>query len=335
MSSIKFTIIIPVYNSERCLKRCVDSILRQTYQNYEIILVNDGSTDSSGELCDSLAAQDSRIRAVHKENGGTSSARNAGLDLSEGDYVTFMDNDDLWLGEDVLSDIAALIGESGAEVLVHENEIFWQDTGKTVTPNLKLTREDVVFKPNCEALGAIISSGMFSLYCVWSKVMKRSLLNEHGIRFPEGMRNEDTYFCGKLFRYASSYDFYSKPFYRYVKGHAGAQTKAGIKYSLLSDLQKVCIDFIEAVKASDDSDGLKEALLSYIAFPYCTWMGQSKMVKDERVRSDTKVMKKYREIMRYDAHPSVRLVRKFCALFGYNITCRALAFYIKQNNHLS
>ena len=92
------SIIIPVFNSEKCLKRCVDSILSQTFVDFELILINDGSTDRSGDICDEYAAKDSRIRAFHKENGGVSSARNLGLDNAKGEWVTFIDSDD-WLCE--------------------------------------------------------------------------------------------------------------------------------------------------------------------------------------------------------------------------------------------
>ena len=332
---IKFSIIIPVYNSEKYLKRCVDSILAQTYENYEIILVDDGSTDSSPLVCDTLASNDGRIKVIHKVNGGTSSARNAGLEEAQGEYVTFMDNDDLWQGDNVLYDIAVYLSESGADILVHENEVFWQDTGKTGAPSLRLSRTDVVGKPSHEAIRAIISSGMFSLFCVWSKVIKRSLVEEYKIRFPEGVRNEDTFFCGRLFTVANSYDYYERCFYKYVKGHMGAQTKAGIKYSHLSDLQKICVEFIEEVNSSDFEQNKKDVLLSFIAFPYCTWMGQSKMLKDKSVREDTKIMKKYSFVINYDIHPSVGLIKKFKTLFGFGLTCRALAFYIKKTNHLS
>lgn len=88
------SIIVPVYNVEKYLEKCVDSIINQTYRNLEIILVNDGSTDNSGELCDNLATKDSRIVVYHKENGGVSSARNLGLDRAQGDYIGFVDSDD-------------------------------------------------------------------------------------------------------------------------------------------------------------------------------------------------------------------------------------------------
>ena len=90
----KISVIVPVYNVEQYLERCVDSIINQTYKNLEIILVNDGSTDNSGQLCDELAKKDSRIRVIHKENGGVSEARNFGVKEISGEYVIFIDSDD-------------------------------------------------------------------------------------------------------------------------------------------------------------------------------------------------------------------------------------------------
>ena len=88
------SVIIPVYNVENYLDRCITSVINQTYKNLEILLVNDGSTDTSGEICDNYAQQDERIKVIHKKNGGLSSARNAGLDISKGDFIGFLDSDD-------------------------------------------------------------------------------------------------------------------------------------------------------------------------------------------------------------------------------------------------
>ena len=88
------SIIVPVYNTEKYLHRCIDSVLAQTYQDFELLLIDDGSKDSSGAICDEYAAQDTRVRVFHKENGGVSSARNVGLDLAQGEWVTFVDSDD-------------------------------------------------------------------------------------------------------------------------------------------------------------------------------------------------------------------------------------------------
>ena len=102
----KISVIVPIYNTEKYLKRCFDSILSSTYENLEVILVDDGSPDNSGKICDEYAARDSRIRVIHKKNGGLSSARNAGLDIATGDYVTFVDSDD-YIASDIYEKLVA------------------------------------------------------------------------------------------------------------------------------------------------------------------------------------------------------------------------------------
>lgn len=109
------SVIVPVYKVEAYLERCVDSLRNQTYRNLEIILVDDGSPDSCGEMCDELAAQDSRIRVVHKENGGLSSARNAGLDCMTGEYVGFVDSDD-WVKPEMYECLYRLMQENDAQI---------------------------------------------------------------------------------------------------------------------------------------------------------------------------------------------------------------------------
>ena len=96
------SIIVPVYNAERTIGRCIESILNQEYTDFELLLVNDGSTDASGSLCDGYAAKDARIRVIHKKNGGVSAARNTALDLAQGTYLQFLDSDD-WLTPDATS----------------------------------------------------------------------------------------------------------------------------------------------------------------------------------------------------------------------------------------
>lgn len=132
---MKISIIIPVYNSTLYLKQCVESILAQTYHNFEILLVDDGSTDDSPMLCDEYAQKDDRIVTIHKQNGGTSDARNVGLEKASGDYITFMDNDDYWSDPDALCDIIKVISETEPDVVMHANMVYWQDKNRTVNPS--------------------------------------------------------------------------------------------------------------------------------------------------------------------------------------------------------
>ena len=111
----KISVIVPVYNVEQYLERCVDSIINQTYKNLEIILVNDGSTDNSGKLCDELAKRDDRIRVIHKGNGGLSDARNAGIEEAESDLIGFIDSDD-YIDEDMYELLIDNLRETNADL---------------------------------------------------------------------------------------------------------------------------------------------------------------------------------------------------------------------------
>ena len=111
------SIIVPVYNAERTVGRCIESILNQEYRDFELLLVNDGSTDASGSLCDGYAAKDSRIRVIHKKNAGVSAARNTALDLAQGTYLQFLDSDD-WLTPDATSSLVRAAEETGCDLIV-------------------------------------------------------------------------------------------------------------------------------------------------------------------------------------------------------------------------
>ena len=114
-SQPKISVIVPVYKTEGLLDRCVESIVGQTYKNLEIILVDDGSPDNCPAMCDEWAEKDSRIRVIHKENGGVSSARNAALDIATGDYIGFVDSDD-WIEPEMYSSLIQKISESGKNI---------------------------------------------------------------------------------------------------------------------------------------------------------------------------------------------------------------------------
>lgn len=119
MEAYKISMIIPVYNAEQYLKKCVDSVRAQTYGNLEIMLVDDGSTDSSGELCDTYAEKDERIRVVHKENGGLVSAWKAGVKECRGEYVSFLDSDD-WIDPEMLSEMSAYLTGNDREMVISD-----------------------------------------------------------------------------------------------------------------------------------------------------------------------------------------------------------------------
>ncbi len=327
------SIIIPVYNSKKYLQNCVSSIAKQTYRDIEILLIDDGSTDGSDVLCDSLAKEDPRIVVIHQTNAGTSAARNTGLENATGDYITFTDNDDYWCNPDALERMMQNLSESDADMVLFDCLIYWEDTQKTVPAASVCDRARIVGKSAAEAIAHFTKANIFSAYCVWGKLIRASIIKENGIRFPVGMRNEDIDFCAALLTHCKKYDWFADPFYVYRKGHAGAQTKQSITYRMMNDLKTILLRHLQSDEITDEAH--RRAINSYLSFPYAVWMGQSSLVKDERVAKDLPEMKQYRYLLKESNHPSVHLVYLASRFVGYGMTCRLLAIYLKKNNHLA
>lgn len=326
---LKISIIIPVYNSKKYLKECVRSILNQTYQNYEIILVDDESTDGSEKICDNFSKQDKRIITLHKKNGGTASARNMGIKKASGDYITFIDNDDYWKMETALNGIVKNLSETHADILMFDTLDYFENTNKFVTPTRRCDRDKIAFKDKVTALTEIISNGCMKR-AVWAKVIKTSLITSNNILFEDGIRNEDTDFTGKLLLVAESYDWYSDLFYVYRKGTGQAQTDKKINTKIINDLYIICKNFIDTVKHSNISKDFRNVLYSYIAYPFAVLIGQCYEFKKNLEKDQLITIKKYSFVLNYDIDPSIKLVKKIYRIFGYNITALLLKIYLNR-----
>ena len=191
MENKKISIIVPVYNMEKYLERCVDSILAQTYTNIEVILVDDGSKDSSPKICDSYAEQDSRVKVVHKINGGLSSARNAGLDVASGGYIGFVDSDD-YISAEMYELLAKRLDESDCEI-ANVMYVRADEEGNT-TPSKVPHNTDKEISALQFTRELMLHTGDVS---VWSKLFRAEIFN--GVRFPEGKLNEDLLFMLDVF----------------------------------------------------------------------------------------------------------------------------------------
>lgn len=180
----KLSVIVPVYNEENYLQRCVDSLIHQSYQNLEIILVDDGSSDNSGNLCDVIAKSDKRITAIHKDNGGLSSARNAGLKISTGDYVTFVDSDD-WVDLDIYRKAIYEAIDKNADVV----DFLPVYTDGEHVPQNSVHESRIVEGENILYDYLYLGQTAICPFSVCRKIYKRNLFEN--IRFPEGKLNED------------------------------------------------------------------------------------------------------------------------------------------------
>ncbi len=182
----KISVIIPIYNIEDCLERCVESVKRQSYTKLEILLVDDGSTDGTGALCDRLGETDERIRVFHKENGGSSSARNLGIREATGDYLAFVDSDD-FIDEDMYALMMQAAEATGAGVVqISRDEI--DENGKR-RPDVCVPPKEAFWCGSQEFLRELLLHRGDCSFC--TKLLERRLLTDKA--FPEGKLNEDFY----------------------------------------------------------------------------------------------------------------------------------------------
>ena len=198
------SVIVPVYNAERYINKCVDSLLRQSYPNIEVILVDDRSTDSSPMLCDKLAESDSRVKVIHQKNMRIGAARNRGLDESKGDYITFIDSDD-YLELNAYEECIALLDKYNADMVQWDLTFVPEPGCKAVMENCLLAKQTELVLDRYNALRTLIGTRnadkrfnhlWTDSHCVWTKFCKRNVLE--GIRFPVGMEYEDEMVVHKM-----------------------------------------------------------------------------------------------------------------------------------------
>ncbi|TDW50212.1 glycosyltransferase involved in cell wall biosynthesis [Flavobacterium sp. 270] len=219
--AVFFSIIVPVYNVEDYLEQCLDSIVSQSYTDFELLLINDGSTDSSLEICKKYQEKHQQIIIIDKENGGLSDARNAGLKAAKGDYIIFSDSDDYWVGSDVLLDLNNLIKDSNPDIVIHEESRFFSANDVNCKYNQQfLKAKKGSFKE--EAVHLVY----YDLYAAaaWDKVIRRAILTDNNLFFTLGRKSEDIEWTAKLMYYINTFSVYSKSFYHYRQARKGSIT---------------------------------------------------------------------------------------------------------------
>ena len=201
------SVIIPVYKAEQYLRKCVDSILNQTFQDMEVLLVDDGSPDGSGKICDEYAAKDSRVRVFHKDNGGVSSARQCGLDNARGEYLIHADPDD-WVEPDMLAELYVKAKAECADMVICD---FYWDRGNSVYVGRQ--------KPTALDHETVLSDLFLHLHgSCCNKLVRVELFRKYDIGFKDGLSFcEDLMINARLLRNPLKIAYLDKPFYHYVQ----------------------------------------------------------------------------------------------------------------------
>lgn len=244
------SIVIPVYNVSQYIDKCMEGVINQTYKDIEIILINDGSTDNSGEICDRWGKRDNRIQVIHKKNGGLSSARNCGIDCAKGEYIMFIDSDDI-ISVNLCERLANLLIEQDANISICEVLHIFDNT------DIKFDFEDIRHTYNSvEAICEMWYQRSF-LPSAWGKLYKRSLFNN--VRFTEGILFEDIDIMHELFYQCDKIAYTRMKMYGYVHRENSITTKKYSKRdSIILEISEKLLKF-----SSNKEKSLNDAAKAY------------------------------------------------------------------------
>lgn len=268
-----FTIIIPIYNIEKYLSECIESVIKQSYKNIEIILVNDGSTDKSGDICNKYAEKDRRIKVINKKNGGLSSSRNSGIKVAKGDYILFLDGDDYWKS-DFLNELSEVIRKNDMP------DVIFGDAINNLFNDGRIDEERYGFKSSemnklygDEALKYIFTKTKSNAWSACTNIYNTNFLNKNKLFFKEGILFEDAEWTPRVILNSNRIVLYETAFYMYRQGRLGSimNTCSQKKIKDYLNVIKCWIEYSSTIKDQDLSIIIKNKFCNNYVY-YLTYL---------------------------------------------------------------
>lgn len=261
---VEFSIIIPVFNVEKYLRKCVDSILQQTFHDFEIIIVDDGSTDGSGVICDEYARNYFCIRTFHKKNGGLSSARNYGLENAEGRYYIFIDSDD-YVADNMLETYSGVIKRYNEPDVICDNGMYIvrEDGTKCYSPFYEKEFEGVSGK---DALLKITQTE--TLWSACGKCYKSSFWKQRGFQYEEGIFSEDLDITYKIIFFANSFVMVKPSYYYRVTNNSSIMRDLTLEEKRITDYFIIFDRWMNFLQEQSFEDDLKDGIYRQLAMVY-------------------------------------------------------------------
>ena len=317
----RFSVIIPVYNVEAYLEKCVKSVLDQTYHSYEIILVDDGSPDNSPKICDRFCEHFPAVKVIHKENGGLSSARNAGLDCAVGEYILFLDSDDYWASKDMLQILSDKIDENQYDMILFGVKKFFQNENRI---------EDVYPEDVSELSGLDYNQCVKKLMecnritaSACGKAVRSRLIQENNLRFVLNQLSEDVEWTARVLAYSTSISMVPQNFYVYRQQNSSSIT-ANVDRKNIEHILNV----LEKYSAEAPDSEVNHIMKNYLANQYVLLLTVSTRVDTAHIRDLLDRMKQLWYLLDYDWYPYVRKVKKLKFL-GFSTVRYLLGSYKK------
>lgn len=321
---MKVSVVIPVYNVKPYLERCVNSVLRQTYKDLEIILVDDGSTDGSGELCDKIATWDQRICVIHQKNQGQSSARNAGIRQATGEHIAFLDSDDGWLLADGLE---KLLQKDKADLIVYKRVDVYGNNQRVYCSDYDL--ENIASLPDTQAIFSHLVETQRLQISACFLLVRRQLLLDNDIFFPLGMLSEDVFWSIHLWEYVHTVRFTNINLYGYYHRELSTTTTPTIRYYQSYDR------IFTYWKAQCDA-GCKnsEAIRIYMANLWVSRGYAYNSLVDKEKPEALQILQKHTDLLDYGRSPKSKRTRKMVQIVGVKPTVIVLGWYWRLRSYI-
>lgn len=314
----KFSIIVPIYNMEQYIKKCVESVLEQNYTDYELILVDDGSKDRSKLICKKYARQDQRIKIIDQNNQGASVARNNGIKMAIGEYIIFLDADDYWLNNTVLNEINERLTKVPSDVLSFNfRKIYLNGVEKSYFRNISDMPEGLL---GIDSLEKLIENDLW-VSCPWNKVIRRNLFIKKCLLFEPGVTAEDIEWCVHLALDANNFDYISLEVVAYL------QRNESVSKSITEEKVGCLIRNIEKSIAliENRNDRKKVLLKTYVSYQVGTLLATIAQVEERKKRK--KLIGKILHILsylQYSHNKKIVLLRNVQKIIGIDMTVELL-----------
>lgn len=307
----KFSIIIPVYNVEKYLRECIDSVLRQSYLDIEVILVDDGSSDNSPYICDQYAESDERIKVVHQSNGGVSKARNSGINISTGKYIMFLDADDLMV-ENSFTQINRILDDCDVDLVALSYNELTNDNILEYINILDKNEKNIIVDDIKKNYFKILALTKTIIFQVWSKVFVRSIIMDNKVFFDETLNSAED--CDFLFRYyikSKNYCLSNLPVTNYRVDRNESVTRNLTDKTVMSNL-------IAFKKCFDLFNNLDIEVTSYFANKFANIISTIYRISDkEKINVIVEYIKSNKIVLSFTKGLKYSLAKKFWRFFGY------------------
>lgn len=319
---MKISVIIPIYNVGFYLQECVNSVIKQTYKNLEIILVDDGSTDECPNICDTYAKQYSNVKVFHKQNGGLSDARNFGILNSTGDYLLFLDADDFWKDSTAVQSLVDRINLTHADLLNYSYIKYYEDLKKYINYFEDMEPLPLDFN-KLESIQYLLDNNLY-IASACNKLIKKSLFEDGDLYFVKGIYSEDIDWCLRLLIKAESVDFICENFYCY------RQRSDSITHTIND---KKCHDLtnniLKCFSIVNNSETLQDILCKYVAYQYGTFF-ITQAVAENYQSECINELSKYKWVLKYHSNNKKLIILNIMVtLFGYKLSCKIIRFFIR------